>query len=65
MILFAVVLTSWLLLTFPAAVLMGRCIARGLETGPLTGATASVPEQRGAQQDASGRASTCAERSPA
>ena len=44
MILLAVALVAWLLLTLPAAVLMGKCIARGLEP---TGAAVHVPSQRG------------------
>ena len=44
MILLAVALVAWLLLTLPAAVLMGKCIARGLEP---TGAAVRVPQQRG------------------
>ena len=43
MILLAVALVAWLLLTLPAAVLMGRCIARGLEP---TGVAVQVPQQR-------------------
>ena len=44
MILLAVALVAWLLLTLPAAVLMGKCIARGLEP---SGAEVHVPSQRG------------------
>jgi hypothetical protein len=44
MTLLAVALVAWLLLTLPAAVLMGKCIARGLEP---VGAEVHVPSQRG------------------
>jgi hypothetical protein len=43
--LLAVVLVCWLLLTLPAAVLMGKCIARGLAPSEPPVAP-SVPAQR-------------------
>lgn len=55
MVLFAVVLAGWLALTFPAAVLMGKCIERGLRPGgepDLSETSAIVPAQRPAPQDA-------------
>lgn len=59
MILFAVVLVLWILLTLPAAVLMGKCIARGLEPAPSADAV-RLPGQRTAGEDraaaAAGRA---------
>jgi hypothetical protein len=46
-VLLAVVLVSWVLLTLPAAVLMGKCIARGLEPAGTT-PSVHVPQQRDA-----------------
>ena len=49
----AVVLVSWVLLTLPAAVLMGRCISYGLTPPAMTAAAVTaVPEQRSAVEDA-------------
>jgi hypothetical protein len=46
-VLLAVVLVSWVLLTVPAAVLMGKCISRGLDPAGVT-PSVRVPQQRGA-----------------
>ena len=65
MVLLAVVLVSWVLLTLPVAVLMGKCIAHGLAPSAQTGATVAVPEQRSARESASFPASAHAGRSQA
>ncbi len=49
MTMLAVALVAWIVLTLPAAVLMGKCIARGLAPAPLP---VQVPAQRDAGQDA-------------
>lgn len=64
MILLAVVLVSWLVLTLPAAVLMGKCIARGLDRAPQ-GAATDVPSQRTAPTHEGGRSRAHAGRSQA
>ncbi len=49
MTLLAVALVAWIVLTLPAAVLMGKCIARGLAPA---GAPVQLPTQRVAVEDA-------------
>jgi len=50
-ILFAVALAVWVLLTLPVAVLMGKCISRGLApAGELV--AVRVPQQRTAPAEA-------------
>ncbi len=65
MVLFAVVLVCWLLLTLPAAVLMGKCISRGLEPAAGAGASPRLPQQRAATEDETEPASAQAGRSQA
>ena len=48
MTLFAVALVAWIVLTLPAAVLMGKCISRGLAPSHPT---VQVPAQRSAGVD--------------
>lgn len=54
MVVLAAVLTGWLLLTFPAAVFMGKCIERGLSPTrePDRSETPTVPGQRSRPQGA-------------
>ncbi len=63
MIVAAVVLVTWVLLTVPAAVLMGKCIARGLAPAPA--GTVRVPEQRSAAAEPAAPAPAQAVRSQA